>query len=99
MNGINLSTINNNNNNERKILNQILPKENDNNSININSTQSIRRNCNTLKIRENKFIKKQINIFTSKNCDIKNLNELKSNKTSKNIPISIRHQNFNISNN
>ena len=98
LNGINFSTINNNNN-ERKILNQILPKENDNNSININSTQSIRRNCNTLKIRENKFIKKQINIFTSKNCDIKNLNDLKSNKTSKNIPISIRHQNFNISNN
>ena len=98
LNGINFSTINNNNN-ESKILNHIFAKDNNNNSINRNSTQSIRRNCNNLKIRENNFIKRQINIFTSKNCDIKNLNELKSNKTSKNIPVSIRHQNYNISNN
>ena len=98
LNEINFSTINNDNYKNKNIT-KIFSKENNNNSKIIrNSSQSIRRNLNTLKIRENNFIKKQIKIFSSKNCDIKTLNDKKSKDTSKNIPVPIRYKDYNISN-
>ena len=100
-NQINFSSINNNNPNyENKIFKKILFNKNNNNSKNLrNSNRYSERNSNTMKIRENNFIKKQINIFTSKNCDINNLNDLKSYNTSKNIPVFIKQKNKNIPNN
>ena len=100
-NQINFSRINNNNPNyENKIFKKILFNKNNNNSKNLrNSNRYSERNSNTMKIRENNFIKKQINIFTSKNCDINNLNDLKSYNTSKNIPVFIKQKNKNIPNN
>ena len=100
-NQINFSSINNNNPNyENKIFKKILFNKNTNNSKNLrNSNRYSERNSNTMKIRENNFIKKQINIFTSKNCDINNLNDLKSYNTSKNIPVFIKQKNKNIPNN
>ena len=99
LNEINFSTINNHNY-EHKLLKKIFCNENDNNSKNCRNTiDTIGKNINNMKIRENNFIKKQINIFTKKNCDINNINELKSNNTTKNIPVSIRNKNCNISNN
>ena len=100
-NQINFSSINNNNPNyENKIFKKILFNKNNNNSKKLrNSNRYSERNSNTMKIRENNFIKKQINIFTSKNCDINNLNDLKSYNTSKNIPVFIKQKNKNIPNN
>ena len=100
-NQINFSSINNNNPNyENKIFKKILFNKNNNNSKNLrNSNRYSERNSNTMKIRENNFIKKQINIFTPKNCDINNLNDLKSYNTSKNIPVFIKQKNKNIPNN
>ena len=62
-NQINFSSLNNNDSNyENKILKRILKNKNNNNSKNIrNSNRYIERSSNTLKIRENNFIKKQIN--------------------------------------
>ena len=65
----------------------------------INSPQSSRINSSKLINRDNNFIKNRINIFTSKNFNINNLNDKKSCNNPKNIPISIRPKNDNISNN
>ena len=101
LNEINVSSINNDNY-EKNIFKKIFKKESNNNSNIIrNSNQTTGGNSNTNKIRENNFIKKQINIFTSNNCNIKNFNELNSNNGSNNfnnIPISIRNNNNDISN-
>ena len=100
LNEINFSNNNNNNNYEQKILDKIFGSDK-NNSFNkiINSPQSSRINSSKLINRDNNFVKNRINIFTSKNCNINNINDKKSYNNSKNIPISIKPKNNNITNN
>ena len=99
LNEINFSS-NNNNNYEQKILDKIFGSDKTNSFKKIiNSPQSSRINSSKLINRDNNFIKNRINIFTSKNFNINNLNDKKSFNNPKNIPISIRPKNDNISNN
>ena len=99
LNEINFSS-NNNNNYEQKILDKIFGSDKTNSFKKIiNSPQSSRINSSKLINRDNNFIKNRINIFTSKNFNINNLNDKKSCNNPKNIPISIRPKNDNISNN
>ena len=99
LNEINFSS-NNNNNYEQKILDKIFGSDKTNSFKKIiNSPQSSRINSSKLINRDNNFIKNRINIFTSKNFNINNLNDQKSCNNPKNIPISIRPKNDNISNN
>ena len=99
LNEINFSS-NNNNNYEQKILDKIFGSDKTNSFKKIiNSPQSSRINSSKLINRDNNFIKNRINIFTSKNFNINNLNDKKSFNNPKNKPISIRPKNDNISNN
>ena len=100
LNQINFSSNNNNTNYEQKILNKIFCSDKNNSYKKIlNSPKSSTINSNKQIKRDNNFIKNRINIFTSKNCNNNNLKDLKSLNNSKNIPISIKQKNDNMSNN
>ena len=100
LNEINFSSNNNNTNYEQKILDKIFCSDKNNNLKKIiNSPQNSRINSSKLINRDNNFIKNRINIFTSKKCNINNLNDIKPKNNPKNIPISIKSKKDNISNN
>ena len=91
---------------ESKILKKFFDIDKNNNlslKTNINnknlrdSPLSSDRNSYKFKSIKNDFIKKRINIFTNKKNDINKLNDINRNNTSKNLPISIKTNNNNIS--
>ena len=91
---------------ESKILKKFFDLDKNNNlslKTNVNnknlrdSSPSSDRNSHKFKSIRNDFIKKRINIFTNKKCDINKLNDINKSNTSKNLPISIKMNNNNIS--